>query len=201
MGNRSVGAVVNIGGRDVYVASVHLDSNNYFSKPLNEYQADGAAGPQRRGQVRAILKTVDTLAPGLPVVLAGDWNTASHFDWSWWVAPYPPAGHAGDTTPGPAGIQPAAPGNWAGTLELGAAGYHDAGKDFYKQVVTGDTPRSTWIPLGYTPVGYEHERIDMIWYRGNLTPSNFDTLDETNTPGISVWSTDHRGVVVTFSGL
>lgn len=184
MNNKSLGiTTTGDGGKPVYIVAAHLDSNNYFTKPLNE--------TLHYGQIGAILATINAKAGSHPVIMAGDFNCASHLDWSWWISPYPPAGHAGDTTDGGA--------PWQATREVMAAGFLDAGKTGFKQVITGDLPKSTWIPLGYTPVGYQHERIDIIYYRGCTNPTGFDTLDQTNTPGVTTWPTDHRGVVVSLT--
>lgn len=188
MNNRSLGVMTtDAAGHSVYIVAVHLDSNTYYSKPLNE--------TLRYGQVGAMLQTVTNQLGAnytTPVIMAGDWNHASHFDWSWWVAPgYATLGaNAGSTLDGGA--------NWQGSRELAAAGYLDAsGKNSFVQVSSAsDLPKRTWLGTSYTsPVN--HERIDQIWFKNTGMPSNFQTYDNATT-GIT-WATDHAGVGADFT--
>jgi hypothetical protein len=199
MGNRSVGARTTLAtGEQVYVVCAHLDSNNYFTKPLMERNpVPGASGAYRDGQISAILTTIGNLygSSGRALIL-GDFNAASHLDWSWWISPYPPAGSGGRTDDGGA--------DWAvSRILLGAPyNYTDVAKSSFLQVVTPNglaEPLPTWpYPNGtdsYTPPGYKHERIDQIYMRGFGSSSGYKTLN-TETTGLSPWSTDHAGVEV-----
>ena len=199
MGNRSVGARTTLAtGEQVYVVCAHLDSNNYYTKPLKERNpVPGGSGAYRDGQINAILATVGNLyGPGGRAIILGDFNAASHLDWSWWVSPYPPAGSGGRTDDGGA--------DWAvSRILLGApSSFTDAARSTFLQVVTPvglAEPLPTWpYPNGtdsYTPTGYKHERIDQIYSRGFVSSNGYETLN-TETTAISPWSTDHAGVEV-----
>jgi endonuclease/exonuclease/phosphatase family metal-dependent hydrolase len=116
----------------------------------------------------------------LPMVMIGDFNAPSHLDWNGFNGTsVPTSGH----TTGSASNDGYA--WWPISRDLANYGFKDAAKSVVYKIGTEPTnwgttdhSLSTW-PTGstsstdnYTPVGYKHERLDQIYYKGTNITSN-----------------------------
>ena len=178
-GKNAIGAKTTFNGQQIYVVCIHLYASVYFTDPLNE--------TKRKEEIDKVVNDliVADNAWGLPIIIAGDFNCGSHLDWADWKGNSASNYTSGDTTDGGA--------DWKISRYLlgSEMEFKDSGKTSYIQVETGDTPKSTWKPLGYTPTGFEHERIDFVYYRRFDSVTGFATTDYSES--------DHMCVSVTIS--
>ncbi len=178
-------SVIDFGGVEVFCACVHFNYQTYMQAPLQE--------ETRRNQMLDLINNrINPYAGSRPVIVSGDFNAPSHLDFPDWSNI-----SVDDTTDGGA--------DWSTREFFKVSNFtsgiplKDAGKDSVFQVTThidGQEPGGTWIPADYTPVGFRHERIDLIYHSGcDSIWSEFKTLHTYNT-NVSTWPTgqDHRAV-------
>jgi len=124
-----------------------------FGRPASSTPAQLADSDRvrRYARVRTIL---DDVVPALvpdpnePVIVGGDLNTLSAYDWSSRFAAAP--GHAGLVV------------DWPVTKAFAEAGFTDAYRSVYPDAASH--PGRTWSP--YWGFGYAPARIDYVWFRG-----------------------------------
>lgn len=141
----------------------------------------------RLPEINAILQDIKTrITENLPIVFTGDFNTPSHLDW----------------------IEQTRSRNfqktlqWPVTTAIEKAGFQDAYRTIHPNPVT--KPGFTWSP-GY-PVGTLEpndvmDRIDYIFYKGNIKPLNaFIVGEKAEITDIAIepWPSDHRAVLSIF---
>lgn len=176
--------------RDLIVWSVHLGYTDY-----GPYAACAGAsvGTMKRGearsgrvrQIRDLLKrTKRQVQDGaqVPVVLLGDFNSASHLDWTAANA----AAHCGVTMA------------WPVSQLVLQRGFVDAFRTVHTDPVT--VPGNTWSTISPAPAEPQ-DRIDFVYVAGAATPTNADVF-VVGTPqpeplhANNAWPSDHFGVVV-----
>ncbi|WZO99701.1 endonuclease/exonuclease/phosphatase family protein [Isosphaeraceae bacterium EP7] len=135
-----------------------------------------ADGPTRAVEVRAILDGIkDQMAdlPGVPVILAGDFNSNSHLDYT----------EANRARFGP-------PVRWPVTAIIEAAGFRDA-----YRVANPEADRSkdrTWSPRFPDQI---QDRIDFIFWKGDALDVEASTVVDRHA---TRWPSDHAAVFSRF---
>lgn len=154
-----------------YVDDVWTDPHSRDGRPAEALVA--ADGASRMEEVRAILAGAKEQAGDLPLIVAGDFNSNSHLDYT-----EAARDQYGMVVP------------WPVTREAEAAGFFDAYRACNPTV---DRARDrTWSPRF---PGQIQDRIDYIYYRGgSLRPVSARRLDEAG----GEWPSDHAAVVVEF---
>ncbi|MGL6211319.1 MAG: endonuclease/exonuclease/phosphatase family protein, partial [Paracoccaceae bacterium] len=169
----------------VAVANTHLPSDPYGPEMVR----DGASLEEvlaneaevRMPEAQAL---VDGLGPvaasGVPVLLTGDFNAASHLDWAAAV-PYPV--------------------EWPVSKLIEGAGFVDTFRAVHPDPVA--VPGLTWTPGRPWPVMPEGEtvdRIDFVW-AANAVVKEAVLLGEVGNPAVALavtpFPSDHRGVLTT----
>jgi len=180
-------------GKVVAVANVHLSN---APSGLGAARRGGTPGEVRAVEVssrvvetRPLIRLAGLAESGYPVFLTGDFNTASHLDWT-------TATHiARDDVPFAF--------DWPVTRMLADAGFRDSYRETHPDPV--DSPGYTWTPGAPHPLR-EHERsrdrIDYVFTAGKAETLSSQIVGEPGNPvvdiEISPWPSDHRGVVSTF---
>lgn len=184
-------------GQVVALANVHLPSD-----PEGPAMVRDGATPEavleveRSVRLPEILPYLDSLAalPGnsIPVFLTGDFNAPSHSDW----------------TEATVGARPFLryPLDWPVSRAVAAAGFRDAWREAHPDPKRD--PGLTWWarrpPLAaYAPGPNDPEqRIDFVWFAGDVELVSSELVGETGFPGVSIsvdpWPSDHRAVVSAF---
>lgn len=143
-------------------------------------------------------------AAGYTIVIGGDFNEPSHQDWTEETRYM--YDHHGLIIP------------WTVTTMLSEAGFHDAYRTFYPNVLThpgftypSDNPDVAPSRLTWAPLADERDRIDYLWYKGkNATVTDCrifgpegcivycrrkaNNTKEKFIKPLDVWPTDHKGV-------
>ena len=231
-------AVVKAGDEEIAVYSGHLLYNHYANYlprgygggtpaplPTNEYGWNEIpTGPitdvsvisqinKASGRYLAVQASMDDAAAerakGRSVLIGGDFNEASHLDWTEAAKDF--QDHNGVVMP------------WDTTVTLEKGGYSDAYRELYPNVLThpgntwpSDNPDFPTTDLTWAPKADERDRIDYIFYHPGdalkvqsaaiVGPTTSvvrnQRVEETGQdvfvtpPG--VWPTDHKGNVMTF---
>jgi len=181
-------------GRVVAMANVHLsNSPSGLGTARRGGSADEVLGIERRSRVVEAepLAALGALGNnGTPVFLTGDFNTASHLDWT------EATRRARDDVPYPL--------DWPVTRLLADAGLRDSYRERYPDPVVD--PGYTWTPGAPHPL-VDHEqsrdRIDYVLAGGGSRTLASQIVGEPGAPGVDIavspWPSDHRAVVSTFS--
>ncbi|KGO64984.1 Endonuclease/exonuclease/phosphatase [Penicillium italicum] len=160
--------------------------------------ADAIMDTERRAsRVRQIQEIVGAMADALnnadkvPVLLTGDFNAPSHLDWT------------DATSSSHCGIGQF---DWPTSKVPIDAGLTDAYRELHPDPAAD--PANTWSPIYLNNDDYNGrkepmDRIDFVYYKGNLTPKKSETYMVGNPKpepdhSDNEWPTDHKGVLVTF---
>ena len=180
-------------GKVVAVSNVHLSSS-----PSGLEQArNGAKAAEvlkleegvRAAEARPLTVLGRLAANGTPVFLTGDFNTASHLDW----------------TEAARRARPDIPYvlQWPTTKLLMDAGLRDSYREIYPDPVA--RPGLTWTPgtpYPIQPPSRGRERIDLIFTAGPTKTLASQIVGEPRGPDVDIsvadWPADHRAVVSTF---
>ena len=179
-------------GEVAAIANVHLPST-----PYGPYRVRNGAAPEeleeleRSVRLPAIQEQLAVLpglvSAGIPVFLAGDFNSPSHLDW----------------TPAVAVVRPEVPFafDWPVSRALADAGFRDSYREVHPDPVA--RPGFTWTPGGPESVPREvHDRIDWVLAAGRARAEESDLVGERGGPDVDIavdpYPTDHRGVASTF---
>jgi endonuclease/exonuclease/phosphatase family metal-dependent hydrolase len=149
-----------------------------------ESQAIWWANKTRGWEFRNMITDANSF--NLPAICTGDFNEASHLDWT-------PAAVA-------AGQQPLKV-EWPGSKQYEKAGFKDAYREFHPDEVTH--PGHTWTPTAKPDdPEHKHDRIDFVQYRGaELQLKDVKIVGESPVTSdfvIDPYPSDHRGVLATF---
>lgn len=195
-------------GHEAYVFNVHLQ--HYFYGPYQLagipyvngplYDPDNAADiaavvqdqiDSRGDAIASVLAEMQqALASGLPVFLTGDFNEASHLDWT---AAADAAGVHSAEVP------------WPTSTAVQNAGLSDSYRVVHPDEVAD--PGNTWSPVygpGYVNSGAlePQDRIDIVYYAGQgVTPISSHTVgpsDGISDIAVGGFPSDHRGVASQF---
>jgi endonuclease/exonuclease/phosphatase family metal-dependent hydrolase len=179
-------------GRVIAVGNTHLSSERYGPDLLHEgrsvAEVMASEGEKRIPEVQPLARGFGRLAAaGVPLVLAGDFNSASHLDWT--------------AAAGRKARPPRAAFEWPVTRLLADAGLTDSYRSAHPDPVA--RPGHTFTP------GYPHPllrageiqgRIDYVW-TANATVLKSEIVGESGNPDVDVavmpWPSDHRAVVST----
>lgn len=196
-------------GHEAYVFNTHLPHAPYgpyqlagipyfggaLYDPDNPADIDAVVQDQidaRGAQLTSVLNEMQqAIASGLPVFLTGDFNEASHLDWT----------AAADA----AGVHSAAV-PWPTSTAVQNAGLSDSYRVVHPDEVAN--PGNTWSPV-YGPtyvnegVLEPQDRIDIVYYAGqNVTSTSSNTVgpsDGISDIGVGGFPSDHRGVASQFN--
>ena len=180
-------------GKVIAMANVHLSN---APSGLGAARNGGTPGEVRTienssrvVETRPLTRLAELALYGYPVFLTGDFNTASHLDWT-------AATHAArDDVPFAF--------DWPVTRMLADAGFRDSYREAHPDPL--QSPGYTWTPGAPHPLS-DHERardrIDYIFTTGETETLASQIVGEAGNPvvdiEISPWPADHRGVVSTF---
>ncbi len=180
-------------GKVIAVANTHLTSDPYGpemvrdGKTLDEILA--TENTVRLPEAQALIDGLQPLAKArVPVVLTGDFNSAS---WRDWTAPI-------------AATRPfrAFAVEWPVSKAFEAAGFTDSYRVVHPDPMRD--PGYTWTagrPYPYIPAGEVFDRIDYAW-EANMTPVAAEVLGEAGNSqvhlSVTPWPSDHRAVLTTF---
>ena len=179
-------------GKVVAIANTHLTSNPYGPELIRDgATADQAVATEielRLPEAEALMNDLKPLADaGVPVILTGDFNAASHLDWT--LA-------AMATRP-----QVKFPVKWPVSALIEASGFADSFRTAHPDEAA--TPGLTWtagMPFPIIPEGETLDRIDYI-FAANATVINSVLVGEAGNPTVSLsvapWPSDHRAVLTT----
>ncbi|MFJ2766301.1 endonuclease/exonuclease/phosphatase family protein [Streptomyces sp. NPDC087300] len=162
-----------------WIYSAHLDYTKYG--PYNacwdndSYETIYADEANRGKQAADIVKW----AGSSPAIVAGDFNSPSHLDWTQDTK----AAHCNSVV------------TWPTTKAFADGGYWDS----YREVNPDEAarPGNTWSPVVKETDGKPEpqDRIDFIQYKG----STLDAVSSTTVGGGSNWPSDHLAVMTTFT--
>lgn len=216
-----------IGGREIALYAAHLDYENYavylprgysgstwkrLPAPLldkNAVLADNLASKRDEGIRDFLLAAKDDLKKGRLVFLGGDFNEASHLDWT--AATRNKFDHNGMVIP------------WQNSLSLYKNGFKDSYRVLHPNPVShpgftfpAGNPAVAIDKLTWAPGVDERDRIDFIYYhpdrdlrliessvvgpKTSIVKSQMvteETEDHFIEP-LGVWPTDHKGVMTVF---
>jgi exonuclease III len=185
-------------GLVVAVANVHLPSDPYGEDWIRDGRApDEVIAMERRVRLPALLPFLEWLpqlaAHGMPVFLAGDFNSPSHEDWvQATISRWPHRRYSLE---------------WPVAKAVEAAGFRDS---FRKQHADPlEHPGFTWWAdrpriANYNPgpVDSWQSRIDFVWYAGPADVTGSGLVGENDTPDATIevtpWPSDHRAVLSDF---
>lgn len=184
---------ITVEGKEFIVADVHYAAYPYQpydiadGKIKNEQEAIQAAESARGKQVASILEERKGFE-SLPMIVLGDFNEPSYFDWS--VKAIKERKDERLTF----AVQ------WPSSYLLVKAGFYDVYRKKFKQVKK--KPAYTWttIPGGSIP-NEVHDRIDLIFASKEFKTINCWIVGEEHDISdiqILPWPTDHRAVLAEF---
>jgi len=219
--------ITNAGGREIAVYSAHLDYQHYavylprgydgvtwkkLPAPVTNMDTIMASNlaSERDEAIAAFLRAAEAdKQQGRIIILGGDFNEASHLDWT--AATSQLFDHHGVTA------------NWTCSAMLYQQGFKDSFRELYPNPVThpGFTfpADNTAVPvskLAWAPDADERERIDFIYYypdkKLNVLKSNVvgpagsiirnrrekESGKEVFVTPAGIWPTDHKGVMTVF---
>ncbi|MBT2398825.1 endonuclease/exonuclease/phosphatase family protein [Streptomyces sp. ISL-100] len=162
-----------------WVYSVHFDYTKYG--PYNACWDNDSyptiyADEANRGKQA---KEVVTWAGSSPAIVAGDFNSPSHLDWTADTK----AAHCNSVV------------EWPATKAFWDGGYWDS----YREVHPDEAaqPGNTWSPVVKSTDGRPEpqDRIDFIQYKGGT----LDAVASTTVGGGADWPSDHLAVLTTFT--
>ncbi len=186
-------------GRVVAVASVHLPSDPYGEDWIRDGRSHDEVVELERAvrlpSIRPFLAVLPALAElGLPVFMAGDFNSPPGGDWQpESIAKYPFRRFAVD---------------WPVARAITDSGLRDSYRDAHPDVLA--RPGFTWWAARPPNSGYDPEgegawqsRIDFIWYAGPARVTNSRVVGEPEATvtdiAISPWPSDHRALISDFA--
>jgi endonuclease/exonuclease/phosphatase family metal-dependent hydrolase len=201
MERRAIGARVALGegpGRRLTIWSVH-----FHHEPYGPYDAALAglvpevilAREHESGRVAQMEELLAAVAPdlgrafadGVPVIVAGDWNTPSHLDWT------------PSTMPLHGGLEI----RWPATLAMERAGFRDTFREANPDPAA--VPGNTWSPLysvheGSPQLAEPQDRIDFVFAAGAFETLRAESVvrgDPRRYPDQweNEWPSDHAAVV------
>jgi exonuclease III len=185
-------------GLVVAVANVHLPSDPYGEDWIRDgHDVDEVLALERRVRLPAIQRFLEVLPQlaidGMPVFLAGDFNSPSHEDWA---APaierWPNRRYSVD---------------WPVAKAVEAAGFRDSYRQRHADPL--EQPGFTWwadrpkIP-DYNPGPPDswQSRIDFLWHAGPTGVTRSVLVGESGAPDVAIeitpWPSDHRAVLSDF---
>ena len=185
-------------GLVVAVANVHLPSDPYGEDWIRDGHPDAEViALEQRVRLPAIqpfLEVIPQLATdGMPVFLAGDFNSPSHEDWvPAAIRRWPYRRYSLD---------------WPVAKAVEAAGFRDSYRERHSDPL--ERPGFTWwaerprIP-DYNPGPPDswQSRIDFLWHAGPVEVTGSTLVGESGAPGVTIevspWPSDHRAVLSDF---
>ena len=197
-----LGAVIDVGGREVGVLNIHLTDYPYQPYQLlgisygdatalqTESEAIAAAERARGDAIDLVLSELSSLRDVDAAFVMGDFNEPSHRDWSELAAA--------------AGRHPLRV-RFPGVAAFEAVGFVDTYRAVHSDEIA--KPGYTWTPLTTADDANDHhDRIDFILVRGaDISIDSANVVGENAIAAeivVSPWPSDHRAVVadVTIGG-
>mgnify|MGYP001812717578 CR=1 FL=1 len=171
-------AVIDVEGTQLLCVNIWLHYLPDFFKDIQQYDPDSliaGEGTTRLKEITAILHSVDSLAEatGLPVIMGGDFNSASHLDW---VESTRDA-HYGKVV------------EWPVSKLMEERGFRDSFREVHPD--PAQTLEGTW---GFLNDDIISDRIDYIYYRGPEIRSR-DSRIVMDDPEGGFFNSDHRAIL------
>ena len=172
------GAVIDVKGKKVLCVNLWLHYlPDYFEdiKKLSPDSLIAAEGTTRLNEITAIMNRVDSLEKRLnmPVVLGGDFNSGSHFDWGESTK----ASHYGKTV------------EWPVSKLMENRGYTDSFREANPDPTK--TLDGTW---GFLSDSIISDRIDFIYYKGAKVKTKYSKIVQDDPPD-GFFNSDHRAIL------
>ena len=181
-------------GRVIAVVNVHPPSRGYGPFRVQREPERRVMRRERRVRLAALQPSLDAaralMASGIPVVLLGDFNAPSHWDW------------VDDTVGLRSHITTAFA--WPTSIAAEEAGLVDAYRAVYPDPVSH--PGLTWpaqrpFVEGYNPAadGHAEDRIDLMYVSPDVKVEALHIVGEAESEysdvSVTPWPTDHRGLL------
>jgi exonuclease III len=174
-------AVIDVHGRKLLFANLWL---HYLPDMFNDIKVLSpdslvlGEGPTRLKEITAIMKAVDSLEAvfELPVIIGGDFNSASHLDWTETTREF----HYGKVVP------------WPVSLLMERSGYVDSYRVMNPDLFSNLD--GTW---GFLSDAIISDRIDYIYFKGSAIRAVRSKIVMDDPPG-GFFNSDHRAVITEF---
>lgn len=171
-------ATIDVGGKKVLCVNIWLHYLPDTFRDIKEYDPDSlisGEGPTRLKEITAILHSVDSLAEatGLPVIMAGDFNSPSHLDW----VESTRNAHYGKVV------------EWPVSKLMEERRFTDSFREVHPDPAL--TLEGTW---GYLNEDIISDRIDFIYYRGDKLRCRDSRIVMEDPPG-GFFNSDHRAIL------
>ena len=181
------GAILDLGGnRELAVLDTWLHylpdyCADIAKMELSSQQLIQAEGETRHAEVKSILKEIKPIyaeASKRPVIMLGDFNSGSHLDWTEATKKL----HYDYTV------------EWPVSQEMLKAGFKDSYRELHINPLLD--PGFTWTPRAATSSDRYglRDRIDYIYYQGNLSPIESNVIDYHPM----MFPSDHAAVFTVF---
>jgi len=178
----SHGVIIDVEGTLVMCFNIWLHYLPDMFNDIKLYDPDSlirGEGQTRLKEITAILQEIDSLSntrPEMPILVGGDFNSASHFDW------------VESTTEWHYGKKVA----WPVSKKMEENGFSDSFRDANPD--PAKTLEGTW---GFLNEDIISDRIDYIYYRGEAlkTQSSVIVMDD---PPMGFFNSDHRAILTVF---
>ncbi|WP_256104436.1 endonuclease/exonuclease/phosphatase family protein [Streptomyces sp. ODS05-4] len=162
-----------------WIYSTHFDYTKYG--PYNACWDDdsyAAIHADEANRAKQAEETVKWAGSG-PAIMAGDFNSPSHLDWTEDTR----AAHCASVV------------QWPTTKAFGDAGYRDSFRELHPDEAA--VPGDTWSPVVKSTGGRKEpqDRIDFILYKG----STLKAVGSRTVGGGRDWPSDHLAVLTTFT--
>ena len=173
--------IVNVHGQEVLFVNIWLHYLPDFFHDIKTFSPDSliaGEGTSRLKEIRAILLELDSLDKvlDLPVIIGGDFNSASHLDW----VEHTRKAHYDKVV------------EWPVSKTMTDHGFSDSFREAHPD--PGKTLEGTW---GFLNDDIISDRIDYIYYKGNnLKVTNSKIVMDDPEGGF--FNSDHRAILTDF---
>lgn len=177
----SHGAVIDIDGEKVLCFNIWLHYLPDLFNDIKTLSPDSlieSEGPTRLSEIKSILAEVDSIqkAYQLPVIMGGDFNSASHLDWVESMKDY----HYDKVV------------EWPVSKAMFDDGFIDSFREAHPDPTT--SYEGTW---GFLSDDIISDRIDYIYYKGDKLKTKSSKIVMDDPPG-GFFNSDHRAVQTVF---
>ena len=178
----SQGVIIDVEGTKLMCFNIWLHYLPDYFKDLSSFSTDSlirGEGATRGREITAILAAIDSIRqnyPEMPIIVGGDFNSASHLDWIESTKDF----HYGKVV------------NWPVSKMMMENGFIDSFRE-----ANPDPLKSLDGTWGFLFEGMISDRIDYIYYKGNRIWTKSSKIVMDNPPG-GIFNSDHRAILTLF---